>query len=341
MNKEENIEIVGFGLAGAVMAWQLYFKGRSFKIYDSTENHSTRTAAGLVNPIVFKRLTKSWMADHLLPYASEFYNKIEEHLDQQLLSNRSIVRIFSGIEEQNNWSLKCGDERFKPYMEEITDFDIKGIDSPFGAGKVNTIGNLNTKKFLDDSKAFFLKKGIQFVNNKFDYYEIDEKKTFIFCEGYEIKDNFFFNYLPMKPTQGETLTIKTEELYFEDILNKNMFVLPLGDNLYKVGATYNWEIQDTELLIGKQELKDKLAHFSNFEYEIVNHESGIRPTVSDRRPLIGCHPEHDNMYVFNGLGTKGVMIAPYFSAQLIDLIIDGSPINSEVNIERYLKFYNA
>ncbi len=341
LNNKTPYNVIGFGLSGAVISWQLYFNEIDFKVFDTCENHSTRTAAGLVNPMVFKRLTKSWKADDFLPFASKFYKKIEEVLGQSLLSNRPILRIISTIEEENNWSSKCGDERFDTYINQIENIQIKGIDTPHGVGRVNTIGNLNTKQFLDLSKEFFKQQGVQFVDKAFDYYEVNDADVYVFCEGFEVRNNFFFNYLPMKPTQGETLTIKTSDLDFEEILNKNMFVLPLGDGLFKVGATYNWELTETDVLVGKQELVEKLAAFADFEYEIIDHESGIRPTVMDRRPLIGAHPENKNLFIFNGMGTKGVMIAPFYADQFIDYLGEKTELDSEVDIKRYQKYYNV
>jgi len=328
-------------MAGATLAWQLYFKGKPFTIHDSGENHSTRTAAGLVNPMVFKRLTKSWMADELIEYAESFYKRIEDELSVSLISNRSILRIFASIEEQNNWASKEKDERFEKYLDPVQDVHLKKIEAPFGGGKVKTIGNLDTNLFLDASKKYFVSKKVDFNNSVFDYYNVNDSEVFIFCEGFEVRNNFFFNYLPMKPTHGETLTIKTTEVNFEDIINKNMFVLPLGNETFKVGATYNWEMDEADITpFGKKELTDKLKTFANFNFEIIDHKAGIRPTVSDRRPLIGTHPENKNLHIFNGLGTKGVMIAPYFSLHFLDYLYDNMPLNEEEIVSHLKSFTN-
>jgi glycine/D-amino acid oxidase-like deaminating enzyme len=342
VSNDKSYTIIGWGLAGATLAWQFYLNKIKFQIFDSGENHSTRTAAGLVNPIVFKRLTKSWKADQLLPYAKRFYERIENELDVSLMSHRSILRIFASVEEQNNWASLEGDDRFSQYLLPIQDVVINKIDAPHGGGKVKTIGNLDTNLFLDASKSFFLSKGVEIVNGPFDYYSVNDFEEFIFCEGFEIRNNFFFNYLPMKPTHGETLTIKSEEISFEEIVNKNMFVLPLGNGEYKIGATYNWKLTESEVTpFGKKELLEKLSAFASFNFEVVDHKAGIRPTVSDRRPLIGTHPENSNLHVFNGLGTKGVMIAPYFSEQMFNYLVNGEALDSEVDIKRHAKHFNA
>ncbi len=339
MNKTE-YSIIGWGLAGTTMAWQLYFNNFNFSVFDSTKNYSTKTAAGVVNPIVFKRLTKSWNADILMPYAQNFYQKIEKELNQKIITPKHIFKVFNSFEDENNWMVKQTDDRFKDYLLPIkTNFKIKHITSPFGFGEVNTFGNLDTIKFLELSKQFFQAKGIVFYDKLFDYNFIDKKMNYIFCEGYDVINNPYFKYLPLKPTHGDTLIIKTKQLQFKDIINKNMFIMHIKDDFYKVGATYNWELKEpvcTEK--GKKELIEKLNQFIDFEYEIISQQAGIRPTVKDRRPLIGTHPKHQNLHIFNGLGTKGVMIAPYYSNQLINHFNGQQELDKEINITRYNKY---
>ena len=339
--------IVGWGLAGATMAWQLYFNKKSFMVYDSTKNYSTKTAAGIVNPIVFKRLTKSWQADTLMPYAESFYKKIEIELGQKIIDAKHIYKIFSSFEDENNWMTKQSDLRFEKYLEPVSSsLNINHVTAEFGYGIVKTFGNLNTIHFLNASKRFFKHNNIIFIDEKFNYSELDSNnnepyQNLIFCEGFEIIHNPLFNYLPLKPTHGDTLIIETNDFNFKHVLNKNMFIMHLEGNKYKVGATYNWGLQEpvcTEK--GKNELIEKLDAFTNFNYKIISQQAGIRPTVKDRRPLIGTHPNYSNLHIFNGLGTKGVMIAPYYSEKLLKSVINNEELDKEINITRYSKFLN-
>jgi len=70
---------------------------------------------------------------------------------------------------------------------------------------------------------------------------------------------------------------------------------------------------------------------------VVNQLAGIRPTVTDRRPLVGQHPKYKNLYVLNGFGSRGVLIAPFASLQLLNSIETGSTIHSEMDISRFTK----
>lgn len=341
MELKDDKVIVGWGLAGSVLAWQFYLKGVGFQVNDSGVNWSTRTAAGLVNPIVFKRMTKSWNADILMPYAEEFYSKIEQIIGIQLISRKPIFRVFATAAEENDWSSKQGDDRFKAYLSNqstTVNPSPKHFKFPFGLGCVTTFGSLNTNLFLDASKIFFERQGIQFINERFDYSQLAANSAYFFCEGVEIKNNPLFNYLPLKPTHGETLDIASNELNFEATINKNMFLTHLEGNRYKIGATYNWELDQPDITeAARTELVEKLAEFANFNYTILTQNAGIRPTVIDRKPLLGIHPTVKNAIVFNGLGTKGVMIAPYYAEQLIEHVYAGVKLASEVDILRFTK----
>lgn len=342
--KKENV-IIGWGLAGAVMGWQLYFKGEKFEVYDAEKADSTRAAAGLINPIVFKRQNLSWRANDLLPYADNFYTAIEERLGVNIISRKNIYRVFSSVEEENNWSVKQGDERYKNYLKTPAHADLPSnqhVDYPYGIGEVDTIGYLDTNQFLDCSRQFFERKGYKFNKCVFQTDQVvsNQQTNFLFCEGVGLFQNPLFNYLPLKGTHGEVLIIKTTAYTFKDVLNKNMYLLPIAENKYKIGATYNWDLKQPVITNeARQELVERLTSFTDFEYEVVEQKAGVRPTVVDRKPLVGVHPIAKNAFVFNGLGTKGVMLAPFFSNQLLDFIFKGRAIDAEVDIDRHKKYF--
>jgi glycine oxidase len=333
--------IIGWGLAGAMVAWELYFTERAFQVIHLDKTKSSRVAAGIVNPIVFKRLTMGWQADKLMPFAAQVYAKIEEELNVKFIRPMSIFRILSNIEEENNWAVKMGDDQIGKYLSFVRKDSLPNkqqFDMPFGAGKVNTFGHMDTNLFLDESRLFFEQKGMKFKDELFDYQSIpaDKKCEYFFCEGAEIVQNPYFKQVAMRPTHGDLLVIKTEEELTENVLNKNMFLLPLGNCLYKVGATYNWKKREPEPTAeGKEELLAKLDAWTDFKYEIVDHQAGLRPTIADRRPVLGTHPDVENIHLLNGLGTKGVLIGPFYANQLIAAVFHQQEIDSEVSLTRF------
>jgi glycine oxidase len=334
----DELVIVGWGLAGCTLAWQFYQNGQKFSVYDSGKNECSRIAAGLVNPVVFKRLTLSWNAPALMPYAEKFYAGVEGFLNEKIIHQRSIYAAFSGIADENDWSAKQGDPAFKPFLGDAEMKSIPHVKAPFGFGKVNTFGYLDTGVYLDASKRFFEAKGMPFIHTRFDHEIVkqDQNRHYFFCEGAEVKHNPFFGKLPFKPTHGEVLTVRAEKLKFDQVLNKNMFVLPLGNDLYKIGSTYKWDLDEpVTTQAGKQEILKKFEDLVDCDYVLVDHKAGIRPTVSGRRPLLGTHPTRRNAHLFNGLGTKGVMIAPYYADQLRKSVFEGAQLDAEVDVIRF------
>ena len=85
----------------------------------------------------------------------------------------------------------------------------------------------------------------------------------------------------------------------------------------------------------KDELISLLQKIISVPFEVVQHNASIRPTVQGRRPFIGLHPLQNNVGIFNGLGTKGVMLAPFFANQFAEHLVNGEKLNEEVDVLRY------
>jgi hypothetical protein len=311
----------------------------------------SKVAAGIWNPVVFKRLTKSWMIDDLLPAMLSFYRSCGKILGAELITERNIIKIFSELQEAELWKRKAAEE-LEGYLDRKIEISSLGGISPseIGFAKVLKSGNLDvplfilkTRQLLELENSFFEDQfdfGQMTGKDRISYKEMTAEKI-IFAEGYRIKDNPYFNYIPFKPAKGEVLTIKSESLDIgKDILNKNMFVMPLENKTFKVGATYNWDQQDDRITAeARQELESKLKKLLIAPYHIVSQGAGVRPSVIDRRPVLGRHPVHELLYVFNGMGTKGVMLAPYFAKQLADFISGKGILEPEADVQRFNKFF--
>ena len=348
MNRVDFI-VVGQGLAGSVLALKLIEEGYTVKVVDEPELSScSKVAAGIWNPVVFKRLTKSWMIDELLPELLRFYKHSEIVFNTTLITERHIVKLFSEQQEVDLWNKKSGGE-LEGYLDKTiySSNDFKGIkNSPFGYSKVLKSGNLDVKKFLTHTRQFLRDKKC-LITEIFNYNEVTitdiisykdiSAGNVVFADGYLIKNNPYFKYIPFKPAKGEVLTIESENLNIGDnIINKNAFLMELKNNSYKLGATYDWDNLNEKLSENAlSELQNRFKKMAEAEYKTINHEAGVRPSVIDRRPVIGRHPDYKNIFIFNGLGTKGVMLAPYFAGKLIEYIKFNEEIPVEVNVSRF------
>jgi glycine oxidase len=345
---ENKTLIIGGGLAGLTVALELIDNKEDILVIDRGENYSSRIAAGLINPIVFRRMAQSWRVNEYLPFAEKYYKKLEDIFESSYYHNIPIRRAFAHKQEEDLWLEKEKLESYSPYIQKLTkeDKENDSVINTYGSGKVTSSAYVDTNKLLSDIHNYLIKQG-NLIYEKTDYnafnpeestYKQTKYKRIIFCEGYHMLENPWFNYLPLQATKGETLTIQSSEITEKESLNRKCFILPIGKQLFKVGATYVWD--DTSLCTtekAKAELESHIQSLTTATYVIKKQEAGIRPTVVDRRPLIGSHPTYKNLFIFNGLGTKGYLMAPLLSKEFISHMLKNTSLNKEVNIDRFAK----
>lgn len=341
--------IVGQGLAGSLLAFVLISQGKKVLVIDEAlDSTSSKVAAGLYNPVVFKRIVKSWMVDEVLPAADSLYASMEKVLGNNFHFKREIVKLFSSSDEKEFWLQKAAQPEMECYLSAETNskFFTGKIENPYECAFVKQSGFIDIPLLLQLMKAY-LKENDAYLDAAFEYKDLKIENEgvlwtnyaatkMIFCEGFKATQNPYFNWLPFVLTKGEVLLVKIENFETDKVINKGVFFLHLGNSIYKVGATYEWkDLNENTTAKGRNELEEKLKLVLKVPYEVVGHAAGIRPTVSDRRPLIGLHPHYTQLGIFNGLGTKGVLLAPYFSLEFADYLEGKKELNKEATINRY------
>lgn len=340
--------IIGSGLAGISFAEVALRNDKSIMVLDNNSQNSSKIAGGLYNPVILKRFSEVWKAQEQLILMNEFYSFLENKLQCKVDFKRPILRKFFSVEEQNNWFAASDKIALTPFLStELISKKYVGIDSPHGYGEVLQTGYVDTALLLNKYKLYLNDNNL-FQEESFDYdalkivsdgiqYKNIKGKHIIFAEGFGMHTNPFFNDLPLDGTKGELFIIKAPQLDLDVIVNTSVFILPLGDDLFKVGATYNWKDKtDLPTEEGKTELMERIKEIITCDFEIIDHFAGVRPTVKDRRPLVGTHQNHKTIHILNGLGTRGVMLGPAMAKALYENIELKIPLDKEINIDRFL-----
>jgi glycine oxidase len=342
----EHILIIGAGLAGTCLAHQLIANGHRVQLVDRGINHSTAIAAGMVNPMVFRRMNKSWRLDEFMTDARNYYLHLEQLLEHKLFHPIIIRRMLSSEQERNYWLERQNVQEFKAYLSEISPEDetYSLANNQFGSGRLKSSFWVDAKSYYEKNTAYFHKKGLllkedfdctYFDENQLTYKGITYSKV-VFCVGYQQMNAPFFQELPIQQTKGQTIRVRSQEIPENESLNRKCFVLPMGDQVFRIGATYEWDNPDlTPTEEAKQELMEHLRVLGNFTYDIIDQQVGVRPTVLDRRPILGEHHAIKNMYLFNGLGTKGYLMAPTLARELTDFMFEGKPLDKEISTQRF------
>lgn len=343
--------IAGQGLAGTLLAHHLLQRKKKVLIVDEfDENSSSRVAAGLFNPITGKKFVKTWNANLLFPYLHNFYPQYERVLGEKFFYPADIYRPFSTIEEQNDWQGHSGKPSYQLFIKEIyRRHQFEGISDPCGGILIKGGGFLDLPLMLSRARQIFKEKGVLWeeklddkqlaIDDKAARYKQAEARKIIFCRGRHDAASTFFGWLPFRPVKGEILSLKSATKT-DKIYNKGCFLTPEHHGVSKCGSTYDrHDSTTTPTEKARNTILANLRALINWEVDVVGQKAGIRPASADRRPLAGLHPEFKSLAIFNGLGTKGVTLAPYYADQFINFLEEGRNLDAEINIERYYSLY--
>ena len=358
MNENNSYDyiIVGQGLAGTWLSWYLLQRQQNILVIDAYETSTaSNISSGIINPITGRKLVKTWKIDTLLPFAIAAYTAIEQQLKTKLLHAHNLIWLLSSIQEINNFNGASAKDGYKKFIHQIKMGSLQPLlENSLGFAELQGTLYTDIPKMVQLFRLF-LENENRMLNLKLDIEAIDfqenglilnlkEKtiraKKIIFCEGYKAIHNPYFKWLPFNLAKGERLLIHCEALKItKKIIKGKVFLVPIGGDKYWVGSTNVWQpIDEKPTEMGKTQLLDRLHQLidpQKMPYTILDHQAGVRPTTRQRRPFVGLHPTHPQLGIFNGLGTKGASLAPYFAAQFVDFLEGKGKLDKEINIEQY------
>lgn len=335
--------IVGDGYAAMFFAHQLLKNGKTFKLFSEGNRAASHISAGVCNPVVLKRYNKIWNDEAQMDYLPVIFDEIEEYLHKNYLIQENVVRIFHDEGEHKLWLKKASQEKFEDYLDSDIQ-QLSSVENPFGVGRVKNSCRLDVRSFFTDFFNFLEEKNA-LIKERFNYDKLNTDHnsyndyTFdkiIFAEGTGIKDNPYFCEIPVKPNKGHRFSLRLENDTEAFVIKKKHFLFRFSGDEYYYGGTYDRDSQTNEIEEkAVEELKKGLEEVYKDSYEIDEISTAFRATVADRRPIIGSHEMHENLYIFNGLGARGVLNGSYFSKQLFDFIEHGIEFHEEVNVKRF------
>lgn len=352
--------IVGQGLAGTVLGFRLERAGHTVHYVDAPEQTAASSvAAGIVNPITGRRFVKSWRIDELLPEAKALYTELEAVLGVKLWYAMPLIRTLYNRGDVNDWEARGGAPGYPKYLDDRPDPGRipKVTNAVFAYAGVRHAARVDVGTLVEAFRAKLVKEG-RFFAQTFAYARIPKLlggtagarlkneeagkglappyERVVCCEGWRARYNPYFSYLPHGANKGEVLIIRTAAPPLERLFKHRVFLVPLADGTYWVGATSENRFADDAVTPANRTfLTDRLAELMTVPYEIVAHRAAVRPTVKDRRMLLGTHPELPGLSIFNGLGTKGASLAPLGSRWLLEWLVEGKALPGEVDIERF------
>ncbi|MGR9014727.1 MAG: NAD(P)/FAD-dependent oxidoreductase [Gammaproteobacteria bacterium] len=347
--------IIGQGLAGSLLAWELIHRGCKVVIIDDGRENASQVAAGLINPITGMRFVKSADVDTLLPSAKHRYAQLADFFRQEFYIEKSMLRIFRNESELKNAGKRLNNPDYQVYLGDMQPpgKPIEHLATPLGFLEQKQTGYLQTRPLLSRLKAFFIAQN-SYRQANVDYQDIRFEpslrwqdiypKHIIFCEGHQASQNPWFSCLPFQPVKGEILTLEHQAHLPDKILNYGNWLVPLNSHQIRIGATFDRENLNTQTTEqGKNDLLSSLNQVSTgiTHTTLISHQANIRPCTLDKQPFIGRHSKHRQLAIFNGFGAKGSLQIPWYSRQFANALLDGTPLPDTCNIERYYETHFA
>ncbi|MDZ4716580.1 MAG: FAD-dependent oxidoreductase [Cytophagales bacterium] len=354
MGQDVDYILVGQGLAGSALAWELLSRGKKILVYDEPSmNRASGVSAGICNPITGKAMVKTYLAETLFPSLSTFYAAAEKQLHTTFFHPLPVIRPFISQEEMGQWKIRAQSEELHAFVSRVHEGSIfsEFIHDPYGSLQIAQAGYLDVPGWLRAVRNHLAEQGFLFMEHflteeleagEIIRYRGHTAKKIIFCDGLSSRKGSWFEWLPIRPLKGETLTVQLA-MDARQIFSRGVYLVPTGaKQTFIVGSTYeHMPFEEGPTEEGRSYLESRLRALVKPPFEVIHQSWGIRPTVSDRRPLLGLHPANNNVAVFNGLGTKGVSLAPYFALRLADWLDQRQELPVEVNILRFKSLYSG
>jgi glycine oxidase len=339
--------IVGQGLAGSLLACLLQMEGKNVLAIDNGHRTSASlSAAGIMNPITGKRLNRPLLVDRLLQDAFTIYPLVEQFLGSTFFRRRKVLRLLQSAEEQCQWNAHLASGEYAKYLGSIDCSRTTTSENWFGGFEIALAGQLDVSTFIRRARDRFAAMG-QLNESEFNYDELRfsrnevrwreySAKAVIFCEGYQLTRNPFFNSVQLNPAKGEILTLRAPNFTDDRIIQRGKWLFRSTTDEIKAGTTYRWDgLDETPTQLARVEIEQSIRLFTDFDFEVIDQTAGVRPVIRvDNRPIVGRHPGNKRVAVLNGLGSKGVLQAPFASRQLIGSLERGEPIHPDFDVCR-------
>ena len=310
-----------------------------------------RVAAGVINPVTGRWMTKTWNFDQILPEAVETYRAIEQQFGIQVYRPIPEIRFCQNAEDLKRVRRRMRNPRYHDVLSRMVALGEAApeFNDDFGSFHIDQAAYVDLPLVVHTLRASFATQGqfrdetflhsdLQPATSGWQYRDLRADKV-IFCEGVAMQDNPWFKNLPLKPAKGETLLCQSPTLRLPlKLYHHKKWFLPYPNDSFRIGATYDEsDLSDTPTEAKKNELlraaREALKELH--QIEVTAHLAGIRPSTVDSRPIIGAHTTESGLYLINGLGSKGASTAPSMTQQLTEHILKNSPIKDEMKLTRF------
>jgi glycine/D-amino acid oxidase-like deaminating enzyme len=346
--------IIGQGICGSFLSWNLLKAGKQVMVADESLPHTaSKVASGVINPVTGRRIVRTWEIEKLMPFAVDAYTQWGREMQANLIRQCNILDFHPTPQ-----MMLAFDERLpveKEYLRRPGDTDQwkTYFNYPFGVGEINPCWLVELHTLLRRWRKQLQEQGL-LLEEKFNWQDCEifsdhvryrniTASKIICCEGAAGFSNPYFKLLPYAPNKGQAVIVRIPGLPRSHIFKQGINLVPWDqDELFWVGSTYEWDFTNLDPSPDfLQKITHQLAYWLKLPFTVVDHLASERPANLERRPFVGLHPLFPSVGLFNGMGTKGCSLAPYFAKEFTDHLVNGSSLTPQADIRRFTKILGA
>ncbi len=341
MGSTADVVIIGLGIAGAMLVHELRRRGAKVWAFDDpNRDAASRGAAGLISPVAGLRFG---VLDHWQTWWDCAY---DIYRAMGAIETISCYRLLYDEDEYTIWNRKSAHLHSQGLAQKSVLLSVlmRYIESPLEVVSIHPAARVDTSRVLNTIAAELEAYGRLFrrrveddeivrLSHGWRVAGVDCKHV-VFCQGAFLAESPRFQWLPRMFARGQRIAGRfDEELCSEPIwLSIRGKSLLLKGSFYSFGSTFDWDNAEPVVTEEATEhLRATLSRYLRMPFCIEQTWAGVRPIMSDLKPVIGEHPEYPQCWVFNGLGARGFLLAPYL-AQLLARALDCCECNSDAMI---------
>jgi glycine/D-amino acid oxidase-like deaminating enzyme len=343
--------IVGQGLCGTFLSWNLLKAGKSVVVIDAPQPFTaTKVASGIINPVTGRRIVRTWMIEDLLPFAIDAYTQLGQQINTTLVEESSILDFHPTPQMQQAFAERLPQE---PTFLHLPDKEEDASWRHFfrynyGIGKIQPALILHLQAMLANWRLYLQQHQLlleetfnhgELVFNtaaeEVQYKDVSAAKI-ICCDGVAGFNLPWFNKLPYVRTKGEAIIADIPGLPRTQLYKQGITIVPWKDGLFWIGSNYVWDYEDAlPTTVFRKKVEEQLNYWLRIPYTITDHLAAERPANIERRPFVGLHPHQPLLGILNGMGTKGCSLAPFFAHELTRHLLHQLPINPLADVQRF------
>jgi len=347
--------VIGAGVSGSCTAFELSKYTSNILLIDKlgdVSSGASGAAGAFLSPLLGKPNNFKDLVNIALVYSTEFYKQNTP----DSINNCGTVRIPKDDKDREKF------ESYKPYIE----FDYVEKDDGYYFPIASVVNGYEACKTITKDIEKLLNFQVNTIEYKQDYWLINDtikSKNIILSNGVciDLMEEKYFN---IRPVWGQRIVCKTSTCidvnYHKECSLAQTKKIDINTYITSIGATHHRNVyekqinnSDTQELLRKANMIKKLE-----DIEVIAAYAGARASSVDYFPMLGelidaqktleefpylKHGTHvkserftkyKNLYVINGVGGRGFVLAPYLASKLCEMLFEFKELDSDLKVDR-------